>query len=736
MKPSKVLWLVSVLLPFSGGLRAVEPTGRAGVGLTLEGGGALGLAHIGVLKWFEDHRIPVDYVAGTSMGGLVGGFYATGMRADDLQKLVEGIDWDSVLRGESSYQSLSYRRKEDREAFQNNLEFGLRHGLSLPGGLNEGQEITFFLDRTTLAYSKLKSFNDLPIPFRCVAADLATGKPHVFEDGPLGDALRSTMSLPAIFSPVRNGDAVYADGGLLNNLPVDVTRKMGAGLVVAVFLDANSYDAKAPQSLLTVTGRSIGIMISANELKSIETADILVSVNLAGFTASDYARAPQIIAKGYEAAGKKAAMLSRLALSEADWQAYLSRLKAREINSTPMPTPGVVEVTGLDSRTSKDIESALKDNAGKPLDTKKLEDDLSVISGSGRFSRFSYHLADAGNQTALVVKGNELDYGPPFLNLGINVNGADYRNVQFAVGARITALDVGEYGAEWRLDVTGGSIWSIGSEYYRPLRRGSRWFVAPQVSANNSPFELYFRDNRLADYRWQQYTGALDFGYAINRSSELRFGYATGYFSSSLSVGAAILPTPSGRTGVSSIRYNLDLLDSPSIPRTGEAVHFRVQWDDTMPGAPHGFALSELNAEIVRPVSRPGSVYLQAFGGTTFGYQNTGLPQFFLGGPVRLGAYGLNELRTNQYFLFRLGYLHQIFRLPPLLGNRVFLTSAFELGKTYGNGISRIPNEISQLPMDVAFGVDVETFLGPVFLGGSVGDTGHRKWYFQIGKLF
>ena len=729
MKPSKVLWLVSVLLPLNGGLQALEPTGRTGVGLALEGGGALGLAHIGVLKWFEDHRIPVDYVAGTSMGGLVGGFYATGLRAEELRKLVETIDWDSVLRGEPSYQSLSYRRKQDREAFQNNLEFGLRHGLSLPGGLNEGQEITFFLDRTTLAYSKLKSFNDLPIPFRCVASDLATGKPHVFEDGPLGDALRSTMSLPAIFTPVRNGDAVYADGGLLDNLPVDVTRKMGAGLVVAVFLDANSYDAKAPQSLLTVTGRSIGIMISANELKSIETADILISVNLAGFTASDYARAEQIIAKGYAAADKKAAMLSRLALSDQDWQAYLSRLKARMINSTPMPTPDVVEVTGLDSRTSKDIESALKENAGKPLDTKRLEDDLSVISGSGRFSRFSYHLADAGNQTALVVKGTEPDYAPPFLNLGINVNGADYRNVQFALGARITALDVGEYGAEWRLDVTGGSIWSIGSEYYRPLRRGSRWFVAPQVSASNTPFELYHLSNRVAEYRLQQYTAALDFGYTINRSSELRFGYATGYFSSSLTIGAAVLPTPSGRTGVSSIRYNLDLLDSPSIPRTGEAVSWRMQWNDATPGASHGFPLTELSAEIVRPVSRPGSVYLQVYGGTTFGSDNTGLPQFSLGGPGRLGAYGLNELLTDQYFLGRLGYLHEIFRLPPFLGNRIFLTSAFEVGKAYGDQISR-------LPMDVAFGVDVETFLGPVFLGGSVGDTGHRKWYFQIGKLF
>ena len=178
------------------------PARRLRIGLALEGGGALGLAHIGVLKWFEEHHIPVDYVAGTSMGGLVGGFYAAGMSPEDLQKLIEGVDWNQVLGDATPYEDLSYRRKEDQRAYPNAFIIGLRNGLSLPSGLNSGQQIGLLIDRITLPYYDLESFEQLPIPFRCVATDIVTGKEVVFEQGSLAEALRSTMSIPGAFKPV------------------------------------------------------------------------------------------------------------------------------------------------------------------------------------------------------------------------------------------------------------------------------------------------------------------------------------------------------------------------------------------------------------------------------------------------------------------------------------------------------------------------------------------------------
>jgi NTE family protein len=179
---------------------------RATIGVALEGGGALGLAHIGVLQWFEDHHIPVDYIAGTSMGGLVAGLYATGKTPQQLAQLVSEQNWDIIIGGKTPYEGLSYRRREDQRAFQNSIVVGLKHGLSLPGGLNAGQQISMLIDHETLPYSESESFNDLPIPFRCVATELVSGKEHVFSNGSLQEALRATMSLPGVFYPVRDGE--------------------------------------------------------------------------------------------------------------------------------------------------------------------------------------------------------------------------------------------------------------------------------------------------------------------------------------------------------------------------------------------------------------------------------------------------------------------------------------------------------------------------------------------------
>src|SRR5882757_1922899 len=177
---------------------AQSATKRLKIGVALEGGGALGLAHIGVLRWFEDRHIPIDYIAGTSMGGLVGGLYATGKSPEELQKIVEQQKWDTIIGGRTPYDDLSFRRKEDQQALPNYLILGLKKGLTLPGGLNAGQRIGLLIDHETLAYSQLKSFSDLPTPFRCVATDLVTGKEVIFSDGDLATAMRATMSIPGL----------------------------------------------------------------------------------------------------------------------------------------------------------------------------------------------------------------------------------------------------------------------------------------------------------------------------------------------------------------------------------------------------------------------------------------------------------------------------------------------------------------------------------------------------------
>lgn len=303
------------LLPF--GLRAqLSPAAkpRPKIGVALEGGGAMGLAHIGVLKWFEEHHIPVDYVAGTSMGGLVGGFYATGMNPDEMKTLIEGLDWRKILSDRTPYEALSFRRKEDQQAYPNSLIFGLRGGLSLPAGLNAGHQIGLLIDRVTLPYGNVPSFDAMPVPFRCVATDLVSGKPYVFKEGSLAVALRSTMSIPGAFSPVYEGKAVFVDGGLLNNLPTDVVRQMGGEIVIAVHLEEGPAEAKDIHSVFNVLNHSVRVVIEENELRSMAQADAVVSVNLAEYTTLDYVKNQQIMQRGYDAAKERARLLEAFAL--------------------------------------------------------------------------------------------------------------------------------------------------------------------------------------------------------------------------------------------------------------------------------------------------------------------------------------------------------------------------------------------------------------------------------------
>src|SRR5712691_115276 len=240
---------------------------RPKIGVALEGGGAMGLAHIGVLKWFEEHEIPVDYVAGTSMGGLVAGFYATGMSPDELKALIDGLDWRKILGDRTPYEDLSFRRKEDQRAYPNSLVFGLRRGFSAPAGLIPGHQIGLVIDRVALPYSGVNSFDALPVAFRCVATDLVSGRPHVFQNGSLAVALRATMSIPGAFSPVHDGQTVFVDGGLMNNLPTDVVRQMGADIVIAVHLETAPVEAKNIQSLLSVLEQSVRAVVSESEVR-------------------------------------------------------------------------------------------------------------------------------------------------------------------------------------------------------------------------------------------------------------------------------------------------------------------------------------------------------------------------------------------------------------------------------------------------------------------------------------
>lgn len=701
---------------------------RPRIGLVLEGGGALGLAHIGVLQWFEQHHIPVDAVAGTSMGGLIGGFYASGMSAQEIDSYIRTINWNKTFRNQTPYRDRSFRRKEDKREYPADLEFGLKDGVSLPSGFNSGQEVGLILDRVGAPYFALKTFDDLPTPFRCVATDLVSETPRVFDHGSLADALRGTMSLPGVFSPVRENGGIFVDGGVLDNLPVDVARAMGADIVIAVHLQVKPLTPDEKLSAFGVLQESVSVVISANELESMEKADVLISVHTQAYSTLDYEDADKLVQLGVEAAQEKANLLGRFALDEAEWKAFV---EARESRRRSTPAPEFVKVVGPGPEVARGLEKGLKRDVGGPLNYDRLNQDLEAITGLGRFSRAGFQIVQREGQPGLLVRAEEKDYGPPLVNPLIFVDGSDYQNVRFSLGARITLLDLGGFGSEWRNDIIAGSDYSVMSEYYHPFTWSSPFFVAPRMFASTAPFDLYDNDERVASYRDKTAGGGLDFGIAFNRYSQLRVGYQIEHLSFSKQIGSAYLRSLSGRQGFSRVLYKFDDTDDPTLPRQGITAQTRLEFYDGDPGATRHFPLFETQTGFFQRISKPSSIFLLASGGTTFGRDDTGLPQFSLGSPLRLGAYGTNELLTDQYFLVQPGYIRRLTQLSPLLGNNVYAIAAYEIGKTYGNIFRE-----SNLPNDVNVGILVQTFFGPVVFGGSVGDAGHRKFYFQVGRYF
>ncbi|WP_183815622.1 patatin-like phospholipase family protein [Tunturibacter empetritectus] len=707
----------------------IEPPTRQRIGLVLEGGGALGFAHVGVIEWMEDHHIPVDDIAGTSMGGLIGGLYASGNSPQEIEDFVGGINWPAVLSGQLPFPALSYRRKEDKLAFPNRLEFGLKHGLSLPNGLNSGSAVGLLLDREMLPYYDLKNFDDLPIPFRCVATDITTGKEHVFKDGSLAQAMRSTMSIPGVFAPVAHGDQIYSDGGAVNNLPVDVARSMGAEVVIAVYLDTGPVDKASLNSLVGVAGRNVAIMVSANELESMKNANILLKADVSKFSSSEFERSAEIIPQGVKVAEEHAAELEKYALNDADWRAYVAQRDARR--RTKIPAPQFVSVRGVKGAQRAEIANGFMKYVGKPVDSKKIEETIADLQGTGTYSNISYNLVDEKNKTGLLVRPQIKDYGPPFLDVGPTLASNDSNDIQLGLGGRVTFFGLTGPGSEIRLDASVGKVAGVSGELYQPLVAAKRYFVAPRAYYAHTITSLYSGSQELSQYTEERNGLGLDLGYRFSSKAELRVGEDYQWYGETLRVGQPIEQIFHLTPFVSNVRFQYLGQDNVQVPTRGSELLTKYTHSTQRPFGEGGYSQWDTRVAHFLPARQKGIIFGTMEGGTSFGATNLGLAGFSLGGALRLSAYGRGELLGSDYFLGQVGYLYRLTKLNPVIGDSIYAAGFYEIGKVW-NAAPGTPT----LPNDISGAVVVKTILGPFYGGGSVGDSGHRKWFFGLGRVF
>ncbi|MCI0392689.1 MAG: patatin-like phospholipase family protein [Acidobacteria bacterium] len=700
---------------------------RPKIGLALSGGGARGFAHIGVLQWFEEHRIPVDYIAGTSMGGLVGGMYAMGRSPGEMRDLVSHLDWDVLLRGYPSFQELSYRRKEDSLYIPGGITLGLRHGVRLPAGINGGMEIGLLFDRLTLPYDNIGSFDNLPIPFRCVATDLVAAEPVVLKEGSLANALRATMSIPGMFTPVELNGRILADGGILNNVPTDVVKQMGANVVIAVDIGTPLGDKESINSLFGVLNQTSGVATIENVRRNLRLADLLISPDLEKYTLLDFKANAEIANLGYKGAEQKALLLQKFSLNESEWQQYLAQRQARILTDVPAPT--FVKVEGAGSEAGMAITKNLEKLEGKPIDPQAVENELRKVWGTGRFEALGYSWVRDNGKSGLFVRAHEKTYGPPFLTLGLTINNSNTDDTEVNLLGRLLLYDVGRPNAEWRTDFSLGSQLQIGTEYYRPLGE-SRFFVAPNASYDTMQQNLFVNGEEIAEYNQKTARLGVDLGYTISDKSQMRLGYSIGHLTGERIIGDPVLPDVSGTLSVATFRWNYYGQNSPQFPTRGLVFRSSASWFFKSPGVTTGFPQAEARAIYAYRINEQNILIFNGGGGTTFGREAAPFQKFALGGLFHLGGYGRGEFRGNNYLFGELGYMRRLYRLPSFLGGSIFAGAWYDGGSAFDS----IDN--ARYNMSGTGGLLVETRLGPIFIGGAWAEGGQGKFYFALGRIF
>lgn len=700
---------------------------RPRIGVALSGGGARGLAHIGVLQWFEEHQIPIDYLAGTSMGGLIGGLYAMGMDSDEMRQILESLDWDQLLTSSPAYTNLTFRRKEDRRAYPGGLQLGWQQGLKTQSSLSDAHFIGLLLSRLALPYSSADHFDELPIPFRAVAVDMEGAERIILEEGSLAQALQATMAIPGVFPPVEVDGKLLADGGLLNNLPTDVVKAMGADIVIAVDVGTPIGDRESLASFFGVLNQSIGVMRIENVRHNLLLADIVVSPDLQGYTTMGFSAGPAIVDLGYQAAESKGVFLEALSVNDTQWEQYQEFKRSRRREGAFRAE--FLELAGPSQRDQEEIRRSLEENIGAELQTAALESDLNALYSLGRYRALSYRGITREQEEGLLVEVTPKPHGPPFIDLGFQINGADIDNIRLGIRSRTTFWDVGAYGSEWRVDLGFGPETFARSEYYYPAGWG--FFLAPRAFVEGEKIPLFEDGQRVAEYKATSAGAGFDLGYGFgSRTHEIRLGYEISHLDARVRIGDPLLPSVEGTVGVASLGWIHDRLDSAVVPRSGFRVELRPNWFFQSPGISGGFPQAELKFAFFQRVGEPNSVFVLGEGGTTFGETAPPAQQLTLGGPLRLGAFHQDEFRGSRLIFSTQGYIHRIGSLPALFGGKIYAGLWHEIGAVFEpQGQRDYLNVLSG-------GVLAETILGPVIVGGSWGEGGRYLFYFSVGSLF
>ena len=729
-----LLCLLLGLLPLfvHASVEATEAS-RPKVGLVLSGGAARGLAHIGVLKALEEQGIKIDAIAGTSMGAVVGGLYASGYKIDELEKLALQIDWQAALSDAPPREDVPFRRKQDDRDFlvKQKLSFRDDGSLGLPLGVIQGQNLALLLESLLAHTSDTRDFDKLPIPFRAVATDIANGEKVVFRKGHLPQVIRASMSIPAVFAPVELDGRLLVDGGMTDNIPLDVAREMGVDVAIVVDIGTPLRNRKQLTTVVDVLNQSITLMTRSNseeQLAALKPTDVLIQPALAAYGVTDFGKAQDMIDAGYRATRILDARLAALKPDNA---------QDAELNAARSPGQRTPVITAIrvenDSKVDDDvIRYYIRQTIGEPLDLGRLHSDMGTLYGLDYFEQVQYRVVHKGQDHTLVISARGKRSGTDYLRVGLNLSDDMRGDSAFNLGASYRINGINRLGAEWLTRAQIGDKQELYTEFYQPLDVGSRYFVAPYASFEAQNVDSVLDNDPIAQYRVERYGFGLNLGRQIGNNGEIRFGVGEAWGKADVRIGDQDLPSENFNEGFYVLKYSYDSLDNVYFPHEGKDISLTLKQFEPSLGSDTRYRQWEFKLD--KALSHgPDTLILGGRYGRTLDDTNVVTSSFLLGGARQLSGFREDAVSGQNVSLLRADYYRRLTPRSYLpLDFPMYAGASLERGRAWNNDNEFDSGYINAASVFIGF----DTPLGPLNCSYGLNDANEQAVYLNLGQTF
>jgi NTE family protein len=708
------------------------PPDRPRIGLVLGGGGAKGAAHIGVLRVLDEMRVPVDCVTGTSMGALVGGTFASGMPPEEIEKEVLAINWSKTVGTEGLRDRTPIHRKLAGITYTNTLDLAIKDGsLKTASGLLKTQDIEDVIRGLVADARYTKDFDDLPIPFRAVATDMLAGEMVVLDRGDLSVAMRASMAVPGAFSPVNIDDRVLSDGGMTRNLPVDIARNLCAEVVIAVSLASPPPKAEDLNSALTLAGRSLDVMIDANQKAQIATLtewDVSIVVPMGDIGSASFDRVPDAIPLGRKAAEDLREQLGRFSLPE---DQYLAWRQAVTRDSSASVRLADVKIKGLQRVNPEYVRAQLQQvEAGEEVSQSEILEDTGRIYALGDFEKVSYRLTGPADARTLEITATEKSWGPDFVRFDLGLAGDADGGIEALLRLEHNRTWMNSLGGQWHSTLQIGEQWLLETDFYQPLDVPQRFFVQPLARFERNFENVYADGDRVARYIVSELYGQVDAGMNLGTRAQVRLGVRSGWLETEVDTGLAAFPTSDKETDSSlQLRLVYDTRNSVALPTSGSFLNVRLVSSDDWLGGEQDYGLVEGVLTKSFPF-RGDALSLILGGGDTLSGQLTAAQEFQLGGIRTFPGLQRGELRGESYWFAGSSYYWKLADIQSLFDQALYAGLRLQGGRVG----DRIDNISDGALYGVSGSIGGRSPIGPFLISLGWVDNGGVQLQLAVGR--